>query len=209
MQLALHTLLFKAELKVELNSWRSETLGVMQNSWEGAGTGRGAPPAGWMELIYLHRTVCAGLLEKLGRSPRFIMEYRPTVIRTSVFFYSRLLFFCFILWNDGICFAVAVTASLCWLLFMEPSPYCRAICFPYCPGIGLSSINYWLLLSFQLFLFVQRAASKASSSPAPFLSFSCSFMFLWMPQAKTIVEWIVSCSCCWITGLIKWTLWGR
>lgn len=40
MQLALSTLLFKAELKVELNSWRSEPFSVMQNYGEGDGTGQ-------------------------------------------------------------------------------------------------------------------------------------------------------------------------
>lgn len=111
---------------------------------------------------------------KLWRSPRFVMEYRPTVIRTKFSFTP--VYFSFVLSSEMMEFGVqwllqpgrnyccwAIAASLCWLLFMEPSPYCRAICFPYCPGTGLSSINYWLLLSFQLFLFVQRAASKASS----------------------------------------------
>lgn len=39
MQLALSTLLFKAELKVELNSWRSQPCGVMRNYREGDGAG--------------------------------------------------------------------------------------------------------------------------------------------------------------------------
>lgn len=101
MQLSLSRLLFKAELKVELNSWRSRPCCVMQDYWEGRDRKRQAAGAGQFVLLYLPRTVQLSLKKKTWIKPRNTSLLKWEVLFCFTCFY--LFFFNAQKWCGSVC----------------------------------------------------------------------------------------------------------